>query len=151
MKIRVFLFLTLFLLTISLGCSRKWKDPNTSIPSAPASIVGILATPNVYDSAGVRVTGMVWDLALGDLTVTESGYLENVSYSIFKLSDRHGNYVNVYTNKKYQLEEGDIVEVTGIYRRNYRAEKRHFINEIEAVDIKLKKSLKKRYSKQSSS
>ena len=151
MKIKGYLFFTLFLLAISIGCNKTWENPNSSIPSAPISIVGILATPNVYDSAGVRVTGMVWDLALGDLTVTKSGYLENISYSIFKLSDKHGNFVNVYTDKKYELEEGDIVEVTGIYRRNFRAEKRHFINEIEAVDIKLKKSLKERFSKQSSS
>ena len=151
MKSNKYFYLPIILIVFFVfACSKSWKNPNETIPSSETSIIKILATPNAFDSAGVKVTGMVWDLALGDLTVTKSGYLENVSYIIFKLADEHGNFVNVYTNKKYSIDEGDIVEVTGIYRRNYVSEKRHFINEIEAVDIVLKKSLVEKYSNQSS-
>lgn len=141
--------LIIFAIIIFSSCQKEWKDPNEVLPSAQADITSILVSPNVYDSAGVIVRGMVWNKETvepapvknekGEMTQPEP-------YTYFKLSDRNGNYLGVTTNSENNsFQDGDIVEVLGIYRRNYATEQRHFKNEIQAKKITVIKSLREKY------
>ena len=142
-KLLIVLF---FSLIAVFSCNRSWKDPNTTIPSAKISIATILAAPNVYDGAGVVVKGMVWDIVEDDLIYSVDGYIETLNFYIFKLSDKNGNYIYIYTEDLNNIKEGDIVEVTGIYRRDYISELRKFNNEIESINIVVTKSVNKKYT-----
>ena len=142
-KLIIVLFISLI---AAFSCNRSWKDPNTTIPSAKISIATILAAPNVYDGAGVVVKGMVWDIVQDDLIYSVDGYIETLNFYIFKLSDKNGNYIYVYTEDLKNIKEGDIVEVTGIYRRDYLSELRKYSNEIESINIVVKKSVNKKYT-----
>jgi len=143
MKILIPLFITLLFL---ISCNRTWQDPNKTLPAARISIVSLISVPTVYDGAGVVVKGMVWDVVHDELVYLNDGFVETLNFSVFKLSDKNGNYVNIYTEDTIGINEGDIVEVVGIYRREFIAEKRNYINEVEAIDIKILKSLSKKYS-----
>ena len=143
MKIIIPVFITLILL---VSCNRAWQDPNTTLPAARISIVSLISVPTVYDGAGVVVKGMVWDVVNDELVYMKDGYVETINFSVFKLADRKGNYVNIYTEDTPLVDEGDLVEVVGIYRREFVAEKRNFINEVEAKNIKILKSLSSKYS-----
>lgn len=144
-------YFTVFLMVVCLlflSCTRTWKNPNEALPSIETSIINILAAPTAFDSAGVVVKGMVWDLVYEDVVVADEKYLEDRSYATFKLADKRGNFINIYAENSFPLKEGNIIEVLGIYRRNYKSEKKHFINEIEAKNIKVLKSLEEKYTKQ---
>lgn len=143
MKIFIPLLLTLLLV---ISCNRTWQDPNTTIPASKISIASLIAVPTVYDGAGVVVKGMVWDVVNDELIYLSDGYVETLAFSLFKLSDKKGNFVNIYTEDYFDVNEGDIVEVVGIYRREFVGSKRNFTNEIEAKNIRVLKSLKTKYS-----
>ncbi|MGQ0793125.1 MAG: hypothetical protein ACT4NX_03450 [Deltaproteobacteria bacterium] len=110
------------------GCAREWKNPNTAIPSDKVRIAAILISPIFYDSAGVTVEGKVWDLQVNALD-------NKNPYTRFKIADREGNFVNVSASGIVPLFEGEIVEVTGIYRRELQTEGGIRMNEIEARQI----------------
>ena len=143
MKIFIPLFLTLLFV---ISCNRTWQDPNAIIPAAKISIASLISVPTVYDGAGVMVKGMVWDVVNDELVYLSDGYVETLAFSLFKLSDKKGNYVNIYTEDYFDINEGDIVEVIGIYRRDFVGSKRNYTNEIEAKNIRVIKSLKTKYS-----
>ena len=143
MKILVALFITSLFI---ISCNRTWQDPNTTLPAARISIVSLISVPTVYDGAGVVVKGMVWDVVNDELVYLNDGNVETLAFSVFKLSDKKGNFVNIYTEDEIGINEGDIVEVVGIYRREFIAERRNYINEVEAIDIKILKSLSNKYS-----
>ena len=132
-----------------ISCNRTWQDPNTTLPAAKISIASLISVPTVYDGAGVVVKGMVWDVVNDELVYLNDGYVETLNFSVFKLSDKKGNFVYIYTENIDNISEGDLVEVVGIYRREFVTEKRNYINEIEAKNIKVLKSLKKKYSSNS--
>ena len=135
------------LLLFVISCNRTWLGPNTTLPAAKVSIASLISVPNVYDGAGVAVKGMVWDIVNDELVyLLDSGHVEILNYSVFKLSDRNGNFVNIYTENIKDVKEGDIVGVVGIYRRDFVAERRNYTNEIEAKNIKILKSSKTKYS-----
>ena len=129
-----------------ISCNRTWKNPNTTLPAAKISIASLISVPTVYDGAGVVVKGMVWDVVNDELVYLKDGYVETLNFSLFKLSDKKGNFVNVYTEDIDSISEGDLVEVVGIYRREFLSDKRTYINEVEAKNIKVIKSLRKKYS-----
>lgn len=145
-----------FLFVISLlfsACQPEWKDPNKTLPSAKVEITSILATPNVYDSAGVKLTGMVWDKERIDpppaAVEGEDGEITDPEpYTHFKLSDPKGYYVGVITDDTTSFEDGDIVEVVGIFRRNFAATSHHFKNEVDAREITVIESLRRKYEEQ---
>jgi len=56
-------------------------------------------------------------------------------YTTFKIADRKGNYLDVYTPGNYELSEGDFVRVTGIFQIDYNDELRDFENDITAIRI----------------
>lgn len=127
------------------ACNKTWKDPNDTMPATKISIITLLAAPTVYDGAGVNVRGMVWDIVHDDLVYSNDGYIETKSFVIFKVSNQEGNFVNVYTEKMDEVKEGDLVEVIGIYRRNFESDLRSYTNEIEAKKIRVLKSMKHKY------
>ncbi len=127
------------------ACNKTWKDPNDTMPATKISIITLLAAPTVYDGAGVNVRGMVWDIVHDDLVYSNDGYIETLSFAVFKVSNKDGHFINVYTEKMDDVQEGDLVEVIGIYRRNYVSEYRDYTNEIEAKKIKVIKSIKHKY------
>ncbi|MGI9554191.1 MAG: hypothetical protein ACR2NC_04630 [Thermodesulfobacteriota bacterium] len=147
---KIFLPLLISLLFI-ISCHRTWQNPNTTLPAASISIASLISVPTVYDGAGVVVKGMVWDVVNDELVFLNDGYVETMEFSLFKLSDKNGNYVNIYTDDINEISEGDLVEVVGIYRREFLSDKRTYINEVEAKQIKVLKSLKKKYSSNSDS
>lgn len=127
------------------ACNKTWNDPNDTMPAKKLSIITLLAAPTVYDGAGVNVRGMAWDIVHDDLVYSNDGYIETLSFVVFKVSNREGYYVNVYTEKMDDVKEGDMVEVVGIYRRNFVSELRSYINEIEAKKITVIKSMNHKY------
>ena len=88
---------------------------------------------------------MVWDIVHDDLVFSNDGYIETLEFVVFKVSDKDGNYINVYSEDLKGVKEGDLVEVVGIYRRNFVSELRNYTNEIEAKKIAVIKSMKHRY------
>ncbi len=136
---------TVLAVVLFSACNKTWNDPNDTIPATKLSIITLLAAPTVYDGAGVNVRGMVWDIVHDDLVYSNDGYIETLSFVVFKVSNREGNYVNVFTEKMDDVKEGDMVEVVGIYRRNFESELRNYTNEIEAKKITVIKSMNHKY------
>lgn len=138
-------------LLIVSACHREWTNPNETMPSAEADITSILVNPHVFDSAGVKVRGMVWDKERiqpdpkegedGELILPEP-------YVYFKISDRKGYYLGVVADESHSFEDGDIVEVVGLYRKDYISDRRHFKNEIDARYINVIESLEQKYGKE---
>lgn len=136
---------TILAVVLFSACNKTWNDPNDTMPATKISLITLLAAPTVYDGAGVNVRGMVWDIIHDDLVYSNDGFIETLSFVVFKVSNREGNFVNVYTEKMDAVNEGDMVEVVGIYRRNFVSEFRSFTNEIEAKKITVIKSVKDKY------
>jgi hypothetical protein len=136
---------TILAVVLFSACNKTWNDPNDTMPATKISLITLLAAPTVYDGAGVNVRGMVWDIVHDDLVYSNDGFIETLSFVVFKVSNREGNFVNVYTEKMDAVNEGDMVEVVGIYRRNFVSEFRSFTNEIEAKKITVIKSVKDKY------
>jgi len=136
---------TILAVVLFSACNKTWKDPNDTMPATKLSIITLLAAPTVYDGAGVNVRGMVWDIVHDDLVYSNNGYIETLSFVVFKVSSKDGHYINVYTEEMDNVQEGDLVEVVGIYRRNYVSEYRNYSNEIEAKKINVIKSMKHKY------
>ncbi len=136
---------TILIAALFSACNKEWKDPNDTMPATKLSIITLLAAPTVYDGAGVNVRGMVWDIVHDDLVYSNDGYIETKSFVVFKVSNQEGNFVNVYTETMDEVQEGDLVEVVGIYRRNFESELRNYTNEIEAKKIRVIKSMKHKY------
>jgi hypothetical protein len=95
----------------------------------------ILTNSIIYDSAGVIVEGKIWDLVFD--TMEEAG--REISFTEFKLADQDGNYIRVFAPGHIPVVEGDIVEVTGIYRRDLGKQRHYFSNEIEAIRVQREK------------
>lgn len=127
------------------ACNKTWKNPNETMPATKISIITLLAAPTVYDGAGVNVRGMVWDIVHDDLVYSNDGYIETLSFVVFKVSNKDGHYINVYTEDIEGIKEGDLVEVVGIYRRNFVSDLRNYTNEIEAKKITVIKSINQKY------
>lgn len=127
------LFLVIFIPAVLISCNKQWQDPNTAVPYTHTSIREILIAPIGYDSAGVSVEGMVWDLNY-DLLVEDE---KEIPYTSFKIADSDGNYVNVFAEGNYPLIDGDQVKVIGVYRREQITEYRKYINEIDANSIEV--------------
>jgi len=136
---------TILAVVLFSACNKNWNDPNSTMPATKISIITLLAAPTVYDGAGVNVKGMVWDIVHDDLVYSNDGYIETLSFVVFKVSNREGNYVNVFTENMDDVKEGDMVEVVGIYRRNFESELRNYTNEIEAKKITVIKSMNNKY------
>ena len=119
-----------------ISCNKQWQDPNTSVPYTHTTIREILIAPIGYDSAGVSVEGMVWDLDY-DLLVEDE---KETPFTSFKIADSDGNYLNVFAEGNYPLTDGDQVKVIGVYRRELITEYRKYINEIDANSIELGKT-----------
>jgi hypothetical protein len=122
-----------FVYVAALGCTREWKNPNAALPATEVEIERIIVNPTAYDSAGVIVEGKVWDLKFDKLEQKT-----DIPYTSFKLADRDGNYVNVFAPDHLPISEGDMVEVTGVYRREFQTESYKFDNEIEAERVEKK-------------
>jgi len=134
MKREAFLLMSSILL-VSLGCAREWQNPNTTIPAKQVHISDILANPIAFDSAGVIVEGKVWDLVFDKFERED----KETPFTEFKLADQDGNFVKVFVLGHFPIAEGDIVEVTGIYRRELGKEPIYFANEIEAIRVEKEK------------
>jgi len=143
----------LFTIIIFSSCQAEWKDPNEALPSAKLDITSILVNPNVYDSAGVIVRGMVWDKETVEPEPVKNDKGEvhqSEIYTYFKLSDKNGNYIGViYPGENNSIQDGDIVEVLGIFRRNFATEHRIYKNEIQAKKITVLESLQEKYGNSS--
>lgn len=142
-KSTLFVFL---IIIAALSCEKTWETPSELKPYSDTNIVSILSTPHVYESTAVRVTGMVWDIESPE-SEKEKKQGDNILMR-FKLSDPKGYYIEVVAPNTYRIQEGDIVEVTGIFRTNYKGGSDLRKNQIEAKNIKTIKSLKEKYSKQ---
>ncbi len=134
MRDKALLFMFAMIFIALLGCAREWQNPNTALPSKEISVGALLTNPIIYDSAGVIVEGKVWDLAFKSLKEKDA----EIPFTSFKLADKDGNFVNVFALGDIPVAEGDIVEVVGIYRREYNTENHIFVNEIEAKRIENK-------------
>jgi hypothetical protein len=129
-------FLFIFIPAVLISCNKQWQDPNTSVPYTHTTIREILIAPIGYDSAGVSVEGMVWDLNY-DLLVDNE---KEIPVTSFKIADSDGNYLNVFAEGNYPLTDGDHVKVIGVYRIGLITEHRNNINEITANSIELGKT-----------
>lgn len=118
--------------TCFLGCTSVWHNPNTSIPSKKIKIINLIVTPTIYDNAGVEVEGKVWDLRFESDEDPDNPEL----YSLFKLADKDGNYINVKSSSELPaVAEGEEIKVIGIHRLIHQPETGKLINELEAYSI----------------
>ncbi len=131
------LVLSLIFLFLTASCNKGWQDPNTTVPASELPVATIVAAPNAFNGAGVIVKGVVWNIVNDEFTYTDNGDERTVSYSMFKLADKKGNFVTVYTESLEDVKEGDLIKVRGIYRKDMNTQKRYYVNEIEAVDIQV--------------
>jgi len=120
----------LFLSPLLSSCTKVWHDPDTSVPSKKVDITSILVTPTIYDGAGVEIEGRVWDLLM------EHSQNGKDTYSMFKLADEEGNYVNVKSKSTLPLvTEGELVKVIGVHRLINDPETNKILNLVEAYSI----------------
>lgn len=126
----IFLFLT-------VSCNKAWQDPNTTVPASELPVATLVAAPNAFNGAGVIVRGVVWNIVNDEFTYTDNNAEKTVSYFMFKLADKKGNFVTIYTELLEGVKEGDLIKVRGIYRKDMNTQKRYYVNEIEAVDIQV--------------
>lgn len=124
--------ISILILAILLsGCVKEWKDPNTSIPATELSISKLLLTPAIYQREGVKTTGKIWNLT----------YLTENEYELkFILADEDGYYVEILSESEIEVGEGDIVEVTGQFIREYIKEENHYNVYIIARKVDLLKN-----------
>ncbi|NIV43142.1 MAG: hypothetical protein GWN11_03540 [Candidatus Dadabacteria bacterium] len=128
-------YITLPVLIIAIsflaGCSGKWQNPNDSVAAQELKIRNLLITPTIYDHAGVILEGKVWDLDF----IEDPENADNV-YSMFKLADKDGNYVNVTSEGMTTLlQEGERIKVIGIHRVLYSEETRLVSYLVDAKQI----------------
>lgn len=134
MSKKAFLSIFAIIILLGLGCGQpKWVNPNTTIPAVKVDIVRILANSNAYDSAGVIVEGRVYDV---EYRVMKKPYTE-IPYTVFKVADMDGNYLNVFAISHFPVVQGDFVSVLGTYRTDFKMEDFSSVNELEAKQIKL--------------
>lgn len=126
----IFLFLT-------VSCDKEWQNPNTTVPASELPVATLVAAPNAFNGAGVIVKGVVWDIVNDEFTYMDNNAEKTVSYSMFKLADKKGNFVTIYTESLEGVKEGDLIKVRGIYRKDMTMQKRYYANEIEAVNIQV--------------
>lgn len=122
------LFLLLPLLFI-VSCYSDYKNPELALPAKEVSIRSLLAQPSVYDKRGVITKGKVWDLEY-----------ENLKFTVakFKLGDKSGNHVDVISKEVLKVTNGDVIEVKGIFERNFDQELNKYDSYINAKEIKVK-------------
>ena len=128
-----FLVLLVIVQILILGCSHKWSDPADSLPSEKISIANLLANNIAYDSAGVSLTGKVWDLK--HFTIPETATDPEFTYTTFTLADRKGVGLNVYASGTPPITDGSFVRVIGVYRKEFRPAQDIFQNTVDAVRI----------------
>ena len=122
----------LLISSLLASCTKVWHDPNTSVPSKKVDITSILVTPTIYDGAGVEIEGKVWDLLMEH---SQNGK-DKDTYSMFKLADEEGNYLNVKSKSTLPLvTEGELVKVIGVYRLTHDPETNKIQNVVEAYSI----------------
>lgn len=133
MKIIFRIFISILVISpILTSCATVWHDPNSSVPTKKIDITSILVTPTIYDGAGVEIEGKVWDLFMEHSQ--NNNYKE--SYSLFKLADEDGNYVNVKSDSSLPLvTEGELIKVVGVHRLIHDPETNIIHNQVEAYRI----------------
>lgn len=108
------------------GCVKEWQNPAESPPATKLSISSLLLTPAIYQMEGVKTTGKIWDLV----------YLTDEKYELkFKLADEDGYYIDIVSEKGFEIGEGDIVEVNGQFFREYVKEENEYETFIVAKNI----------------
>lgn len=126
MKISIFVLALLF-----SGCLNTWKNPNTEIPATEISITSLLLAPAIYQHEGIKTVGKIWDLE----------YLSDNDYEIkFKLADKDGHYIKVLSESELNVGEGDIIEVTGYFFREFIKNENRFETYIIAKKVDLIKN-----------
>jgi len=93
------------------------------------TIKEILNDPDFYHQKVVIVIGKIKNLRL---KVSRKGN----PYTTFRLMDKTRNGLKVFIWEHQDLKEGDLVEVTGVFKRIKRVGIYTFFNEIEAERIK---------------
>lgn len=110
--------ISILILSILLsGCVKEWKNPDTDIPATELSISKLLLTPVIYQRESVKTSGKIWDIA----------YLTDNEYELkFKLADQDGYFVKILSATGLEIGNGDIVEVTGQFVREYVREENYY-------------------------
>jgi len=97
--------------------------------SSQNTIEEILKNPDTYDQKTIKVKGMVTNLKL---KISRRGN----PYTVFHIMDKAGNSLKVFMWEHQNIHEGEIVEVTGIFRKIKHIGPYIFYNEIEAQSIR---------------
>lgn len=127
----LFIFATVFLL--AAGCSHKWQDPDTALPSQSVSIATILASPDAYDMSGVSVIGKIWHVEYEPVEINENDREE--MFTKFTLADNKGIGIDVYVPGEAPVAEGDYIKVVGVYRKTFQQQGQYFYSRIDAVRL----------------
>ncbi len=91
-------------------------------------IAELLRNPSSWDGKKVKISGQIRSLKKRR---SRSGNL----YSTFSLSDREGNSVKVFSWGHPVIDNGEPVEVEGVFKREKHVGKLTFYNEIEAKTV----------------
>jgi hypothetical protein len=105
-------------------------NPTQAPPvSKSASLIAkLLDDPEGWDGRTIKVPGEVIDL---EHRRSRGGNL----YSTFSVSDEAGNWLKVFKWGHPRIEDGDQVEVEGVFKREKRVGKYTFYNELEAETV----------------
>mgnify|MGYP001818568758 CR=1 FL=1 len=122
---KLLILLSLFFV---IGCSGNYKDPDLALPAKKVQIRSLLSHPSIFDERGVIVKGKVWDLEYVNLEFTMAK---------FKLADKSGNHVDVYSKELIKVVNGNLVEVRGIFERNFDLESNMYEAKINSKEIKV--------------
>jgi hypothetical protein len=115
------LFLLLFLISFFLQAHNTLADEKMTIN-------GILSHPDKYVGKKVTVEGKA-------SKVNPRTSKEGKVYTTFKLTDKSGKGMSIYTKTHPLITEGQKVKVTGIYRKVKTIGKNTIHNVVEAWNI----------------
>lgn len=104
------------------ACGGEKEIPAPQVMGIRTTVERILINQLAFDSAQVAVEGIAHD-------ISEAKTDEGVPITIFKLTDRAGNYIDVSMPTSWVVEEDDYVVVGGTYRR--------LENQIEAQQLEV--------------
>jgi DNA polymerase III alpha subunit len=119
-------FPKLCLLALLLRCSSTLPD----VWAAEVTVASLLAAPDRHDRQEVTLTSTAQ-------TVKPTTSRRGNPYATVQLADTSGKAITVFSWGHRDLNNGDQVEVTGIFQRVKRVGQYVFYKEIEAKETKV--------------
>lgn len=104
------LYLTASLFLFNISCADKeHKEIGFSIPGIESRISRVLINRNSFEGAVIKLLGKVKNLSVNERARDES------TITNFQITDPKGNYINVHGTGILELNEDDVILLSGTY------------------------------------